>query len=1446
MRNPSIVQRAGWKPGVWGTVIAPLLLPFSFLLSSSFPSLLRVGLHLPVEWRSGLRGGGRLRRCTSWSCHAIKGRCESQLPCGGGGDGDEFHPRCGLPSASLCHHRSIHGGGSVRNRKGCVREEAAEKEEDGKNLRILASSSSSFCPCQSLSFPLLTSTQRRCVRPPSRGLEDATFFFSSSSPLALEKRKNKRMVVKGLGGGGEWGHQSRTSTSSGRRGRWCDASLRHGFVPPVPLASFSSASHCYCYYHSMDKRGPSSSSSSASSSSTSTNSSDSASSLPGERGTADSSKVENRKSEEHIPHHHSSTSARTSTTMLETLGRMAKESSSIHPQSTIPHASKRREGVVGKETPQHGEEGVEKDKDIRGGKEEEDSASVEARKVEEQSRQVPLGGVSRMLSHDTPLPFIPFLFETVSEPSTMTSTTTTLTATPTPVATTSAPAAAAGSATAAAARHEKGKGWERGKEPSLSTPTARRRATSATGSHNNDHSTRHVDKDKDLVSTGGDSASSSFTRSSPTDGENPKGDDGTDGAAAAAARAVKEEVEKTVRHLPPPPPPSSSSSGASSSVSPTSESHSSTIPPTIKSAHESFRSGEVARSFSPKKNLKKERKGSSSNTKQHQQKSNNNATGSAAAPPSPPAKAATTGEGKPPASCQEIPIWRVVQLVWSYVWPAGNWKMKVLVVSSVGCVLIGKTLKVMIPFAFKGIVDSLSAVASTTTTTSTAATAAAGVTTTTTTAVTTGSGGAASVATATSMIPLTSIPFTLTVTGFLLAYGVCRVAGSFAEELKNVLFAPVGGAGTTNLAMQTMRKLHSLDLPYHLNREIGVLSKDLDRGSRAFWNFAYILLFLITPTLFEMCLVGTALYTQGGSQFILVGTTAIIAYVVWTFSITNWRAKFRTRFNFYDSKVGGHVVDSLMNYETVKYFGSEKYECDRIEKEMKSMNHQLVLLDQSIALLNMGQQLIFAAATVGSLYMASCGVLTGAMTVGDLVLVDGLLLQLYMPLSYLGMIYRDIQSSTQNMQAMLSIMDAECTVKDSPGARPYQHKDGTIEFRRVSFEYLAPTSSSTGDAQSPGLCAKNTTTSTTSTSEKEETEMSIEGHHAEKELKQDEIEVETTVEKKHKNKEGEEEENEEGMNRSTTTTTTSPDNDNNDSRTTTSSSRTSLVPSPSSSKKKRFGVLHEINFIIPGGSVVAFVGPSGSGKSTIFRLLFRFFNPSDGMILLDGQPLNELQIQSVRQHIGVIPQDPSLFNHSIRYNISYGRSTPTSEEEVIEASRGACLHETLMAMPEGYETSVGERGCKLSGGEKQRVAIARALLDDKPILLADEATSALDVETEKWVMKALQARREAGSAGTSSTRVSSAARGGGSHPSPPPQGQRRRTLLLIAHRLTTVKDADIIFVLRDGAIAEFGKHEVLLERNGIYSQMWQQQLEEKKGETEEAGEEHPPPTGGEG
>ncbi|KPA84942.1 putative mitochondrial ATP-binding cassette protein subfamily B, member 3 [Leptomonas pyrrhocoris] len=604
-------------------------------------------------------------------------------------------------------------------------------------------------------------------------------------------------------------------------------------------------------------------------------------------------------------------------------------------------------------------------------------------------------------------------------------------------------------------------------------------------------------------------------------------------------------------------------------------------------------------------------------------------------------------------NASDIPVGRVVGKVWSYLWPRGEPKIKALVAGSVFCVLLAKVLKVAVPFWFKTIVDLLAP------------------------------------ATATAEAATVAGPFVIGVFGCVVAYGICRITTSITEELKTLLFAPVGGHASTKLAMEMFDKLHQLDLNYHLNRETGVISKDLDRGSRAFWSLAYALLFMVVPTTFEMGLVCCALNTQAGPQFIGIALVAVVAYVSWTFLVTNWRAKFRTRYNALDSRCGGLIVDSLLNYETVKYFGTETYESQRIRTETTNMNNQLVILDQTMAVLNFGQQVIFVTAGVLSLYFATCGVLAGALTVGDLVLVDALLMQLYMPLSYLGMIYREVQTSTQNMQAMIALLDKSPNVNNKTDAKEYKYIDGTIELRDVSFEYK---------------------------------------------------------------------------------------------------------------KELNRLVLRHLSLTIPGGKTVAFVGPSGSGKSTIFRLLFRFYDPTAGQVLLDGQPLDTLKMKSVRKYIGVIPQDTVLFNESVRYNIRYGRMNAT-DEEVEAAAKAASLHDTVMHMSNGYATSVGERGLKLSGGEKQRVSIARVVLADPPILLADEATSALDSTTELNVMDTLKSA-------TGRTRP--------------------RTIILIAHRLTTVKEADIIFVLDGkGGVGEQGTHAELLRKGGLYSEMWLQQLRDR-------------------
>ncbi|ORC87404.1 ABC transporter [Trypanosoma theileri] len=608
-----------------------------------------------------------------------------------------------------------------------------------------------------------------------------------------------------------------------------------------------------------------------------------------------------------------------------------------------------------------------------------------------------------------------------------------------------------------------------------------------------------------------------------------------------------------------------------------------------------------------------------------------------------------------------IPVYRVVTHVMRHLWPRGEPKYRALVVLSVLCVLAAKILKVAVPFWFRMIVDTLTP------------------------------------STAVTDVVTTIGPLQLGVFGLVTAYGITRLTSSLTEELKTALFAPVGSHASTTIAMELFRKLHSLDLHYHLGRETGVLSKDLDRGSRAFWSLSHALLFMILPTAFEVVLVCTALQTSAGPAFIITALSAVFSYIGWTYVISNFRAQYRDRFNKSDSRVGGLIVDSLLNYETVKYFGRESHEEDRILKETSKMNHELKRLDQSMALLNFGQNAIFIIAAVVSLYLSTFGVLAGTMTVGDMVLIEALLMQLYTPLSFLGMLYREVQSSTQNMQAMIALLDIENSVKEKPDAKPLKLTSGTIEMRNVSFTFDG---------------------------------------------------------------------------------------------------------------KGEQHILRHLSLTIPGGKTVAFVGPSGSGKSTIFRLLYRFYDPTDGVILIDGQPLPDVQLESLRKSIGVVPQDTVLFNETLRYNIRYGRLDAT-DAEVENAAHLANIHDAIMKMPNQYETSVGERGLKLSGGEKQRVSIARALLDNPPILLADEATSALDSATEMRVMQQLKE-----------------------------VNGKKRTIILIAHRLSTIKDVDIIFVLDGrGGLAESGTHEKLLENNGLYSELWSQQLRKTNGEDDEEDEE---------
>jgi ABC-type transport system involved in Fe-S cluster assembly fused permease/ATPase subunit len=513
------------------------------------------------------------------------------------------------------------------------------------------------------------------------------------------------------------------------------------------------------------------------------------------------------------------------------------------------------------------------------------------------------------------------------------------------------------------------------------------------------------------------------------------------------------------------------------------------------------------------------------------------------------------------------------------------------------------------------------------------------------------------------------------------AYGVTRASASLMAESRMALFTKVGADAYKNINESLLLKMLGLELDYHLSRKTGAVTKVLDRGSRAFASMAWCLLFVFIPTGFEMGLVCLLLQNQVGGQFVLVAVSAVLSYIAFTTKVTNWRAQFRDAYNEQETKCSSMVVDCLLNYETVKYFRNEQHEAQRLRSANEVLTHNLIRLDQTMCGLNFGQQFIFITAATTSMFFASQGVLAGSMTVGDLVLVDALLLQLYTPLSWLGVVYREMTTATQDMRAMLDLLQRPSKMIDAPSARPFKYGDGTIELRRASFAY----------------------------------------------------------------------------------------------------------------GEKR--VLDDVTLTIPGGSLAAFVGPSGTGKTTIFRLLFRFMQLDSGEILIDGQPVGSVTIDSLREHLGVVPQDTVMFNDTIGYNIRYGKLGAT-HDDVQRVARAAAVDAAIARMDSGYDTVVGERGLKLSGGEKQRVAIARVLLQDPDIILADEATSALDTHTEAAVIETL---RQA------------------------PSG-RRRTVVMIAHRLATVRNCDIIFVLgHDGRVVEQGSHDELLEAGGLYHHLWSRQ-----------------------
>jgi ABC-type transport system involved in Fe-S cluster assembly fused permease/ATPase subunit len=518
----------------------------------------------------------------------------------------------------------------------------------------------------------------------------------------------------------------------------------------------------------------------------------------------------------------------------------------------------------------------------------------------------------------------------------------------------------------------------------------------------------------------------------------------------------------------------------------------------------------------------------------------------------------------------------------------------------------------------------------------------------------------------------------------LLGYGALRFATSLFGELRDVVFAKVTQNSIRRITIKVFRHLHELSLRFHLERQTGGMSRDLERGAAGIRFLLNFMIFNIIPTLLEITMVASILLVKYEVKFTLTIIATLIAYIVYTLLITEWRMVFRRNMNEMDSKANTTAIDSLLNYETVKYFNNEQYEARRYDVNMERWEEAAIRNQTSLSVLNGGQSIIIAIGVTALMIMASQGVVSGKMTIGDLVLVNAFLLQLYQPLHFLGFVYREIRHSLADMEKMFEVLGQPPEVEDKPDAKELEVASGIIKFESVNFGY---------------------------------------------------------------------------------------------------------------DQKRQ--ILFDMDFEVPAGHKVAVVGHSGAGKSTISRLLFRFYDVDGGRILIDGQDIRDVTQASLRANIGIVPQDTVLFNDTIGYNIAYGKPD-ANMDEVIQAARSAHIHDFVESLPDKYETVVGERGLKLSGGEKQRVAIARTILKNPPILVFDEATSALDSKTEKSIQRELETIA------------------------------RDHTTLVIAHRLSTVMDADEILVLDAGRIIERGTHHQLLDRNGVYTRMWELQLQEKQ------------------
>jgi ATP-binding cassette subfamily B protein len=518
----------------------------------------------------------------------------------------------------------------------------------------------------------------------------------------------------------------------------------------------------------------------------------------------------------------------------------------------------------------------------------------------------------------------------------------------------------------------------------------------------------------------------------------------------------------------------------------------------------------------------------------------------------------------------------------------------------------------------------------------------------------------------------------------LLGYGALRLLNVLFSELRDTVFARVRYHAMRNLSKKVLSHLYSLSLQFHLERRTGGISRDLERGTRAVSSIMNYLVFNIIPTIAEFLLVAFLLLGDYAGHFSIVTFGTVAVYIAFTLSVTNWRMHIRHRMNRLDSQANAMAVDGLINYETVKYFSNDTYEISRYDNTLDEWEHAAVKSQTSMSLLNFGQGCIIAIGVTIMMFFAAQGVVDGSMTIGDLVLVNALMLQLFIPLNFLGIIYRSMMHSLADIDLMFALLDQESAVLDQSNASELKVSKAKVCFENVDFSYQ---------------------------SERQ--------------------------------------------------------------------------------------ILHKVSFTIPAGKKLAIVGPSGAGKSTLSRLLFRFYDIDNGCICIDDQMISAVTQESLRQAIGIVPQDTVLFNESIYHNIIYAHPNAT-EEEVFEAARMANIHDFISALPDGYNTIVGERGLKLSGGEKQRVAIARVILKDPKILIFDEATSSLDSHSEQVILNSLA------------------------------HVAQQRTTLVIAHRLSTIADADNIIVLENGRVKEQGNHQTLLAKNGLYTRLWMMQLQDSE------------------